>query len=326
VGRVVRTGETALFNDLSNEPRFDYSLSEKLNFSPRNIIAVPMIYHDQTIGAICLLNKIGGSFTETDLTLLSTVVDMVAVAVGNARLHTQTVTLMAERERLNKQILQSERLATVGRLTASLSHEINNPMQAIQGALTLAMEELDNPQDLRTYIQMSLKESERVVQLITRLRQIYRPQAETPEELDLNHLLKEVAAIARKELKRRKVTLQVDLAPHLPLILAISSQLHLVFLSLLLNMGDAIGTAGGSKLILQSLATVDHLVVTLTSDAPAIALPDISQQEVSSSLGLSLSYDIIAANGGSLQFSEQGQEIVCRIELPLLHPDDFHVQ
>jgi nitrogen-specific signal transduction histidine kinase len=74
------------------------------------------------------------------------------------------------------------------------------------------------------------------------------------------------------------------------------------------------------------LATVDHLVVKLTSDAPSIALPNISQQEVSSSLGLSLSYDIIAANGGSLQFSEQAQQIACQVELPLLPPDESLVQ
>jgi GAF domain-containing protein len=317
VGWVVRTGETAMVNDLADEPRFDYSLSEMLNFSPRNTIAVPMIYHDQTIGAICLLNKIGNSFTEADLTLLSTVADIVAVAVGNATLHTQTLALLDERERLNKQILQSERLAIVGRLTASLSHEINNPMQAIHGALTLALEELDNPQELSTYIQMSLKESKRVVQLISRMRQIYRPQGEAPEQIDLNLLLQEVITIARKELRRRSVTLQVDLAHHLPLIVAIPSQLHLVFLSLILNLGDAIGAAGGGELTLQSWATAKDLVVKLTANAPSITLPDVSQQELSSSLGLSLSYDIIAAHSGTLHFSQQDQQIICRIDLPL---------
>jgi two-component system NtrC family sensor kinase len=199
-------------------------------------------------------------------------------------------------------------------------------MQAIQGALTLALEELNNSQELQTYIQMALKESERVIQLIARMRQIYRPQGEAAEELDLNQLLQEVITIARKELNRRNVTLQVDLAGHLPLIVAIPNQLHLVFLSLILNLGDAIGAAGGGQLILQSLATLERLVVKLTSNTPSITLPDISQQEVSNSLGLSLSYDIVAAHGGALRLSQQEQYMVCQVDLPLSPPELFGIQ
>lgn len=328
-GRALRTRKPVVVNNPAQEEAgLDNSMNQWLNISPRNLLAVPMIYHNQPIGVICLLNKIGGDFSETDLTLLSTVIDMVAVAVGNARLHTQTVALMADRERLHKQMLQSERLATVGRLTASLSHEINNPMQAIQGALTLALEELSNPPDLETYIHLSLKESERVVQLVNRLRQIYRPQAEAPELLDLNHLLQEALSIARKELKRSRVTLNLNLAPQLPPITAIAGQLHLVFLSLILDFSDAIAAAGGGELELLSTATASSIHIQLSTSASALTLedwqhlvhPDVSQQQVSRSLGLSLSNDIIASHGGALQFSGQGPQIMCRIELPLSPP------
>jgi nitrogen-specific signal transduction histidine kinase len=288
-----------------------------------------MVYHDQTIGVICLLNKIGSSFTEADLTLLSTVIDMVAVAVGNARLHTRTLKLMAEKERLSKQILQSERLATMGRLTASLSHEINNPMQAIQGALTLALEELNNPAEVDMYIRMSLQESDRVVKLINRLRQIYRPQAERPESLDLNRLLQEAVAIARKEIKRQKISLHVDLAPQLPPLTVIANQIHLVFLSLILNLSDAIGSAGGGPLHIRSDRTTETIRIEFSTKASILTLTDWNllfkaepaQDELNNSLGLSLSYDIIAAHGGSIHLKQTGSDVVCRLEFSLLSPN-----
>jgi nitrogen-specific signal transduction histidine kinase len=328
-GWVARTGETVLSNEPATHPFFDNTLSLDLNLTARNLLAVPMVYHDQTIGVICLLNKIGSSFTEADLTLLSTVIDMVAVAVGNARLHTRTLTLMAEKERLSKQILHSERLATVGRLTASLSHEINNPMQAIQGALTLALEELGNPAEVDTYLRMSLQESERVVKLINRLRQIYRPQAELPETLDLNRLLQEAATIARKELKRQKVSLKIELADQLPPLTVIANQIHLVFLSLILNLSDAIGTAGGGPLHIRSSSSTEAIEIEFSTRASILSLTDWEllfraepgQDELNSSFGLSLSYDIIASHGASIKLNQTAQNVVCRLEFPLSPPD-----
>lgn len=322
---VAQTGEALIVNDPASHPKIDRTVIRSLNLVPRNFLAVPMVHHGQIIGVICLLNKIGAPFTEDDRTLLTTAVDMVAVAVGNARLHTQTVALVAEKEQLYQQMLQSERMATIGRLTASLSHEINNPMQAIQGALTLALEELDDPKEVAMYLRMSLEETERVVQLISRLRQIYRPQAESHEVLNLNDLLEGAIAIARKELKRHKVTLQIDLAPELPPIMAIASQMHLVCLSLILNLSDLIKTQGGGSLQIRSRALANKIVLEFSTDVPTITLkdwrllfrPETPQNEVTTSLGLSLSYDIIAAHNGALHLSQEEQELVCKIEFPL---------
>ncbi len=332
VGWVARTGQAVMVNNPVNDPRFDPSISKLLNMAPRNIISVPMIYHDQIIGAISMFNKIEGDFDEVDLTLLSTAIEMVAVAVGNARLHTQTVALMEESKRLQEHVLQAERLATVGRLTASLSHEINNPMQTIRTALTLAKEELDTPKELGAYIDMSLTESERVVQLVNRMRQIYRPQSDKLEILDVNHLLQEAIAIARKELRRKRVTLETNLTPELPSLTAISNQLQLVFLNLILNLSDAIGAAGGGVLRLRSCALPQAIQVEFATNVFIASVTnwvhifemDSSQTrgavrpgEVDISFGLSLSHDIVVAHGGAIDLSQQNGQTICRVELPL---------
>ena len=324
-GWVAHHNQAVMVNNPADDPRLDFSITHRLNIKLHNIIAVPMTYYGEIIGVISLLNKRGTPFTQEDLTLTSTAVEMIAVAVGNARLHTQTLALMEQRERLHQQAIQAERLATIGRLTASLSHEINNPMQAIRGALTLAMEELNNPQELATYIQMSLQESERVVHLVNRMRQIYRPQTDIPEKLAVNHVLQEAIDIARKELVRQQVTLQADLAANLPPIRGIVNQLYLVFLNLILNLSDAIGTAGGGELqlrshILSEAVRIEFSTnVSLATGADWINVfdPDTLQTEEGASFDLSLSHDIIVAHGGAIRLSRQDQQTTFSIELPL---------
>jgi GAF domain-containing protein len=322
---VVQHKQAVIVNNPAADPRFDMSISKILNITPRNIIAVPMFYNDEMIGSASFINKTSDSFTETDLTLLSTAMEMVTIAVGNARLHDQTITLMKEREQMHKQIVQAERLATVGRLTASLSHEINNPMQAIRGALTLAQEDLHKPVELANYLQLSLEESERVIRLVDRMQQIYRPKNGNREILDMNDLLHEAVALAYKELRRQNIIIHTNLTPDLPSPLVQADQLHLVFLSLMLNLGSAVDAAGGGELYIRSYAASQAVCVEFSSYDPHTRLAQwlfVSEKHVAErsgdlSFGLFLSRDIIASHGGSIELGRQEQNFVCKIELPV---------
>jgi PAS domain S-box-containing protein len=253
---------------------------------------------------------------------------------------TQHKQMEIERERLYKRIFQTERLATIGRLTSSLSHAISNPMQAIQGALNLALEELENPSELANFLHLSLKESEQVIQLLSRLRYAYLPKAQAVEIFDLNPLLQEAIALARRELKRQSVTLQTNLAPDPPPLTAVAGQLYLVFLSLLLNLSDAIGAAGGGELRLNSYALPQMVQIEFSTNVSVV--PDrlgpnrlgpnrlapvadepvgVSKEEVFTNLGLSFSHDIVVAHNGTMDISQQDGGITCSIELPCSAPD-----
>jgi PAS domain S-box-containing protein len=235
-----------------------------------------------------------------------------------------------ERDRLYQRVFQTERLTTIGRLTSSLSHAMSNPMQAIQGALNLALEELENPSELANFLDLSLKESEQVVRLLSRLRYAYLPKAQAAELLDLNQLLQETITLARRELKRQDVVLQADLAPDLPLLTVVADQLYLAFLSLLLNLSDAIGAAGGGELRLNSYPVPQMVRVEFSTDVsalpnwlgPVVGEPaDVSEEEAFTTLGLSFSHDIIVVHNGTMEFSQRTGGIRCRIELPCSAPD-----
>ncbi len=222
--------------------------------------------------------------------------------------------LIAERSQLHQQALQLEQWATIGRLTASFAHEINNPMQAIRGALSLALEELNDPESLTEYLQLCLSESERVVQLVNHMRQIYRPSNNAPEMVALNKLLEDAVFIARKELSRQRVILQVDLSP-LPPLKAIANQLQLVFLNAILNLATVISSAGGGKLLLRSYSNSQTVTVEFSTELRSSTI--FEQKEPSIELSSSFSRDVIAAHGGCIDFCKQGKQIIFCLKLPL---------
>jgi len=284
-----------------------------------------MVYEGKTIGILILLNKKNLLFNEADATLMSTAVEIVAVSIENAKLYHQTVKLHQEKEMFHQHALQGERLATVGRLTATLSHEINNPMQAIRGALSLALEDLDDRAELEIYLNLCLTESERIVQLVNQMRQIYRPHDDVAEKVDINRLLTEASSIAYKELNHQHVSLELKLAPQLPRIMAIAHQLQLVFLNTLLNMGQAINKVSRGKLEVRSYSTTEAIWVDFATNVAIFNEGDWTnlfkknalQSSSDLGLGLSLSYDIISNYHGEVSFRQADNLTIFTIKLPL---------
>jgi GAF domain-containing protein len=327
IGRVITAGETMIFNDPYNDPTFDARACQELGIVVSNIMVTPIVSQGCIIGAVCLINKKDGPIQQYHKTLVLMAADMIAIAIGNAQLHTKTIALMKEREQIQQHALQTERLVTMGRLTASLSHEINNPMQAVLGALVLSLEELDipppDPETLKIYLQLCLKEAERVVQLINRMRQIYRPTDEPPASIDLGYLLQEAANIAHKELKRRSVRLQVKLPPELPPIYGSLNQLHLVILSFILNLGD--GIKPGGELQLTAHQQADKVKIEFITQPSQVDLnrwnlalsghTPVTSTE--SSVGLSLSFDVIKAHQGEVYCRQTAQKVVCTLQFPI---------
>ncbi|RME75044.1 MAG: GAF domain-containing protein, partial [Chloroflexi bacterium] len=321
----VKSRQVHIFNRLEGDVHHDPHLRPLLTPAPRNLLAAPIIYQEQTIGLLELFDKSGGPFTPEDRSILTLALKMVSLAVGNAYLYTQTVQLLRERERLHTYLAQSERLATIGRLTAVLSHEINNPMQAIQGALLLAQEEIHRPDEVQTYLNVGLEEAQRVIDLLERLRLIYRPEIGRPERLDIGQILQTALQLARKELKQKKITLTADLPPNLPPTIAVPGQLQLVFLSLLLNL-EAAADPDRGQIHIHGQTVGQEIVVTLTAEpvaaagSPAVFTlePASPALETNLSLGLVFSRDIIVSHGGRLEIEQTNGQVTCTVRLPVV--------
>ncbi len=219
-----------------------------------------------------------------------------------------------------EQILQQERLVTIGRVISSFVHEINNPLQAIRGALSLALDELENPQELREYITISQQEIEHISAILNQVRLIYRSQNDVPELFPLVVPFRDAIELTREEAMRQKVRIQNLVPAQSPLVEAIYNHLYIVILHTILAFIDAIGGVGGGDLKIASDDTTMQLHITFMTQAPIpvqASNPGASAAvKLLSQFDLASASELVKANGGQMDFQSCEAPITLRIDLP----------
>jgi C4-dicarboxylate-specific signal transduction histidine kinase len=156
-----------------------------------------------------------------------------------------TDTMRAEEglNRARSELAQVSRITTVGTLTASIAHEINQPLSGIITNAGTCLRLLDAvPPDIdgaRETARRTIRDGNRASEVITRLRALFSHQEFALEPLDLNDATREVLALSSNDLQRNRVILQSDFAPDLPRVTGDRIQLQQVILNLLRNASDA---------------------------------------------------------------------------------------
>jgi signal transduction histidine kinase/CheY-like chemotaxis protein len=262
-------------------------------------------------------------FRESDLEMLQILARQAAAALENARLYAEQLDYVRKVEESQKALLQAEKMATAGRLSASIAHEINNPLQSVQNCLHLAARG-DLPEDRRReYFDLARAELERLMITVRRMLDFYRPNASAFREVELAEELQYVLALMSKQLMEAKVHVSTDFQGGLPRIVAVASQLQQVFINLILNAADAMPDGGEIKITARPEKDgVELLFQDTGKGIPAdrqsnIFEPFFSTKNGGTGLGLTVSYNIISAHGGTLEYlPERGPGACFRIYLP----------
>lgn len=283
-------------------------------------------------------------FTSADLNLLTIMSRQIAIVLENVQLRVETERLyQQEREQHRRlqesqaQLIQNEKMAALGRLVASLAHEINNPLQAVQGCLTLARRDLSCGKPLETlqrHLEIADNEIERIATILRRMRDFYRPAREERVPTDLHAVLTDVLELAGKQLQENGVAVERTWAGDIPMIQATPDHLKQVFLNLVLNAIDAMRARGGMLRIhtrrdqVESIAAGAQPAVCVEfSDTgegiPPEALPHIFEpffttKQNGTGLGLAICYRIIESHQGQIAVSSRpGAGTTFTIRLPV---------
>lgn len=257
---------------------------------------------------------------------------------------------ISERQRIANQLLQTEKLAAVGRLSASIAHEINNPLQAIHNSLHLLNNRPLTEDKRQFYLSKAQEEVDRLIGIVQRMLDFYRPSRDGVgmRLTDLHDLLESVLALTEKQLQSSQVQLVRDWVTKLPLVYAIGNHLKQVYLNLILNAIESM--PDGGVLTVRTYATTDaksqegmSLEPTSTVGSagnglgpaavvefidsgqgispdilPKIFEPFYTTRSTGTGLGLAISYSIIEQHHGELSVSSVvGQGTTFRIRLPI---------
>lgn len=262
-------------------------------------------------------------FREGDLDMLQILARQASASLENARLYDEERSYVRKIEESQNALLQAEKMAAAGRLSASIAHEVNNPLQSVQNCLHLAGREDVSPEKRAEYFEMARSELERLSVTVQRMLDFYRPGAAKPERLRVADLLDHIINLTRKQLIERGINIQTQLPPDLPQVNAVGSQIQQVFINLILNSYDAM-PKGGNLEISGRLAP-GGVEMLFQDDGPGIPSADqsrvfdpfFSTKEGGTGLGLTVSYNIITAHGGTLELlPDHGKGACFRVFLP----------
>ncbi|HEX6034347.1 MAG TPA: GAF domain-containing protein, partial [Anaerolineales bacterium] len=277
-------------------------------------LAVPIKVEGRVVGVLDIEHTAPHYLSDEDLHLMSAVADQLAVSLQKASLYTNLQKSLQQEQTMRSQLLQSERLALVGRLLASVSHELNNPLQAIQNALFLLKEESGISAQGHQDLGIILAETERMAVLIERLRSAYRPvRMKDFQPVQLNNLIEDVYALIATHMRHKQIAFEFIPDPGLPVISGMSDQIRQVVLNLFLNAIEVMKPGGCLTVQTQGLLLQKEILFSVRDTGPGIN-PDIlpvifepfvTGKSTGTGLGLTITHDIIEQHHGRIEAENQ---------------------
>jgi signal transduction histidine kinase len=232
----------------------------------------------------------------------------------------------AELRQTFEQLLQADRLTSLGELSAAVVHEVRNPLASIRGAVEIMEDELALDSPRREFAVIAKREVDRLENLVGEFLRFARPPRPATAPADLNEIVRSVATLIEQRAHAQGVSLELETSADLPLTAIDAEQIKQVLLNLIINALQAMAKEKG-RLILRTLYAPNEkrAYVEVEDEGggvdPAIADrifdPFFTTKENGVGLGLSVAYKIMAQHGGSLRVRNDARGAVFQLSLPL---------
>ncbi len=237
---------------------------------------------------------------------------------------------------LEAAVRQADRLSTIGTMAAGLAHEIKNPLGGIKGSAQLLEQELSPESEQREYTHVIIRETERVDRIIRELLDLSSPRGLQLAPVNLHRILDDLIQLQKHATAGRDISYIQHFDPSIPDVMADAEQLKRLFLNLICNAIEAMGTTG--TLTVSSRVLSDYrmaqkyqhsrmVVIEITDDGPGIPVEDLeniwapffSTKTRGNGLGLTICHKIVAEHRGMIKVeSDPKQGTKFSILLPLV--------
>jgi PAS domain S-box-containing protein len=236
-----------------------------------------------------------------------------------------------EREALQHQLMQHEKLSALGRLVSGVAHELNNPLTGVIGYSQLLLGRTTHAKFARQ-LERIYSQACRCQKIIQNLIVFGQKHSPIKRHLGLNGILKKVLEVMALQLKLDGIEVATDLDPKLPLTMVDYDQIRQVFMNLINNAHQAMAHSAQKLLTLRTRTQGDRMLIEFQDTGPGVPPeltdkvfePFFTTREVGQGmgLGLSVSYSVVREHGGSIRIGHapQGGALVT-LELPILSAD-----
>jgi len=233
------------------------------------------------------------------------------------------------------EISHVHRVAALGELSASLAHELKQPLTAILSNAQAARRYLAQPvpdhDEIRQALGDIIEDDNRAVDLIGRMRSLLKKDAFEPVSVDVNAVVSDVARLVGNAARMKQVTFDVALAPSLPPVRGDRIQLQQVVLNLAINAVEASAAASGRPAVVRiatSAGSNHHVEVAVSDNGSGIAAADLQKifepffttKTDGLGMGLSISRSIVEAHGGRIWAEASPEGATVRVSLPAGDP------
>jgi signal transduction histidine kinase len=315
IGRLYASKSPVHIPDLAAEirragetDRIDESVSKA---GARTGLFVPMLRNDELVGTLSFVRLHIEPYTEKEIELVTDFAAQAAIALGITRRERQL-------RELQMQLAHTNRVVTMGELSASITHEINQPIATARNYVSVALRLLDrNPPDLpevRDTLACAAKATDRVGAIVGRMRALMQKAVPRLDPVDMNEALQEVIELTRGEALKNGVSVESQLAKGLPIIAGDRVQLQQVVLNLILNALQAMcAVSEGARQVIITTSQIESndLYVGVQDTGPGLSPETVSRlfepfyttKPNGMGMGLTICRSIVESHGGRLWVS-----------------------
>jgi signal transduction histidine kinase len=274
-------------------------------------VCIPLMARDELIGIINLGHKRSGEmYSHEDLDLLDQFAAQASVALENARLY-------QEMQQTQMLMRRTDRLASLGSLTANLAHEIRNPLVTLKTFLDLFPQRYKDKEFRGEFLKLTSSELDRITMLVTDLLSFARPPKPDVKKGDINQVVEDVIHLVAVEAKKRNITINTNLQKIRQALLDMD-QMKQVFLNIFLNAFDAMKKRGMISVTSRDIRKngVAYVQVEISDNGKGIPEkmlehifdPFFTTKKKGGGLGLSISHQIVQEHNGIIEVESRAKK------------------
>jgi two-component system NtrC family sensor kinase len=332
LGRAVFPGETRVVDNIAEfeKPYAEFIIEEGLH----STAYIPLVSKGESVGVLCVSSHVF-EFSDDYLDALTGIGNQIGVAVDNANLYESINTAYQELKEAQEQVIRTEKLASLGKLAASIAHEINNPLAAVLTYIRLMMKLMERNrfkperlEDISRYLITMESEIARCGEIVRNLLAFSRQSRINMQDHRVEEIIEKTMVLIAHNLEMKNIKREIEIKGGMQKVCCDFKQIQQVLLNIIGNASEAMPEGGILTVVSKPSSTGGFIDIVVSDTGQGIPEEDLKsifepffttkEEGKGVGLGLSVAYGIIARHKGAIEVeSEQGKGSVFKVSLPI---------